>query len=64
MNHEMLRRVRYWIGKAEDALDLGAVALRRAGAPLDDDWRQEFESDVSVMQDKIDKLREAIKTLA
>jgi len=62
MSDEMLRRVRYWIGQAEDALDLGTTALRRVdGRPLDADWQQEFLSDIDVMRDKLDRLQEGIK---
>ena len=58
---ELLRRVRYWIGQVEDALDLGTTALRRVGGSLDPDWSQEFLSDIDVMRDKLDKLQDGIK---
>ena len=61
MSDELLRRVRYWIGQAEDALDLGTTSLRRVNGPLHPDWQQEFLSDVEVMRDKLDKLQEVVK---
>jgi hypothetical protein len=60
VNDDKLRRVRYWLGQAEDAMDLANMALRRSDITLDGDWRQEFTSDADVMGDKLSKLREII----
>jgi hypothetical protein len=59
-SEEMLRRVRFWLGKAEDALDQGAMALDSAG-PLPAEWQAEYGTDVVVITDKVAKLNEALK---
>lgn len=56
---EQLRRVRYWLGQGESALDLAMAALTRAGE-LDKDWAEEFDSDVGVLRTKLDILRQLI----
>jgi hypothetical protein len=56
---EQMRRVRYWLGEGESALDLSMAALTRAGE-LDQDWAEEFESDVGVLRTKLDILRQMI----
>ena len=54
-----MRRVRYWLGEGESALDLSMAALTRAGE-LDQDWAEEFESDVGVLRTKLDILRQML----
>ncbi len=51
-----MRRVRYYMGRCEDALDSATTALH--AAPLvDADWREEFLSDLAVLRSKLDILR-------
>ena len=54
-----MRRVRYWLGQGESALDLSMAALTRAGE-LDQSWAEEFESDVGVLRAKLEILRQMI----
>lgn len=56
---EQMRRVRYWLGQGESALDLSMAALTRAGE-LDQSWAEEFESDVGVLRAKLEILRQMI----
>lgn len=56
---DLMRRVRYWLGQGESAIDLAMAAMTRVGE-LDPDWRQEFESDLGVLRSKLDGLRETI----
>jgi hypothetical protein len=56
---EQMRRVRYWLGQGESALDLAMAALTRAGE-LDQEWTAEFDSDVGVLRSKLDMLREGL----
>jgi len=46
-------------GQGESALDLTMAALTRAGE-LDQDWAEEFDSDVGVLRAKLDILRQMI----
>jgi hypothetical protein len=50
-----MRRVRYYMGRAEDALDSATTALHATPA-VDDDWRGEFRQDVAVLLSKLDIL--------
>ena len=51
-----MRRVRYYLGCCEDALDSATTALHQA--PLvDADWREEFMQDLVVLRSKLDILR-------
>jgi hypothetical protein len=61
MGEEMMRRVRYWLGQAQDALDQSALALDSVKVPLAGNWRAECKSDVAVIGDKLAKLADAIK---
>jgi hypothetical protein len=61
VSDEMLRRVRYWLGKAEDALDQSVIALDSVRAPLDGNWRGEYGTDAAVIKDKLATVTEAIK---
>ena len=56
---EQMRRVRYWLGQGESALDLAMAALTRAGE-LDPGWHQEFDSDLGVLRSKLDVLRDGL----
>ena len=51
-----LRRVRYYLGRAEDALDSATTALHHttAGEP---GWREECAQDLGVLRSKLDILR-------
>ncbi len=51
-----MRRVRYYLGRAEDALDSATTALHRTPA-VDADWRTEFMQDLAVLRSKLDILR-------
>ena len=51
-----MRRVRYYLGRCEDALDDATTALRRTPA-VDVGWREEFTQDVAVLRNKLDILR-------
>ncbi len=62
-HEEQMRRVRYWLGQGESALDLTMAALTRVGE-LDSGWAHEFESDVGVLRVKLDTLREMINNHA
>jgi len=56
---EQMRRVRYWIGKAENALDMTVAALTRAGE-LDQEWSEEFGSDATILREKIVVIRRLV----
>ncbi|HET7244954.1 MAG TPA: hypothetical protein VFJ07_08965 [Streptosporangiaceae bacterium] len=51
-----MRRVRYYMGRCEDALDSATTALH-ATPVVDADWREEFLSDLAVLRSKLDILR-------
>ena len=51
-----MRRVRYYMGRAEDALDSATMALHATPA-VDADWREEFLGDLAVLGSKLDILR-------
>jgi hypothetical protein len=51
-----MRRVRYYLGRAEDALDSATTALQQTSA-VASDWRQEFTQDLAVLRSKLDILR-------
>lgn len=51
-----MRRVRYYLGRGEDALDSATTALH-ATAAVDADWRVEFMQDIAVLRSKLDILR-------
>lgn len=51
-----MRRVRYYLGRCEDALDDATTALHQTPA-VDAEWREEFTSDVAVLRSKLDILR-------
>ena len=50
------RRVRYYLGRAEDALDSATMALHAAPL-LGAHWHEEFQVDLSVLRSKLDILR-------
>ena len=51
-----MRRVRYYLGRCEDALDDATSALHQTPA-VDTGWRHEFMQDVAVLRNKLDILR-------
>ena len=51
-----MRRVRYYLGLCEDALDDATTALQHTPA-VEADWREEFAQDVAVLRSKLDILR-------
>ena len=51
-----MRRVRYYLGRGEDALDSATTALQ-ATPVADADWREEFMQDLAVLRSKLDILR-------
>jgi len=51
-----MRRVRYYLGRAEDALDSATTALQHTSV-VASDWRQEFMQDLAVLRSKLDILR-------
>jgi hypothetical protein len=51
-----MRRVRYYMGRCEDALDSATTALH-ATPVVDTDWRGEFIQDLAVLRSKLDILR-------
>jgi len=51
-----MRRVRYYLGRCEDALDDATTALHQTPA-VDSGWREEFTQDVAVLRGKLDILR-------
>jgi hypothetical protein len=51
-----MRRVRYYLGRCEDALDSATTALHHTPV-VDGDWRDEFEQDLAVLRGKLDILR-------
>jgi hypothetical protein len=51
-----MRRVRYYLGRAEDALDSATTALQATPA-VDAEWREEFMQDLAVLRSKLDILR-------
>jgi hypothetical protein len=50
------RRVRYYLGRCEDALDDATSALHRTPT-VAVGWRQEFAQDLAVLRSKLDILR-------
>jgi hypothetical protein len=51
-----MRRVRYYLGRCEDALDDATSALHQTRA-VEAGWREEFTQDVAVLRNKLDILR-------
>ncbi len=51
-----MRRVRYHLGRCEDALDDATTALHHT-ASVDAGWREEFTQDLAVLRGKLDILR-------
>jgi len=51
-----MRRVRYYLGRCEDALDDATTALQHTPA-VEAGWREEFTQDVAVLRSKLDILR-------
>jgi hypothetical protein len=49
---DLLRRVRYWLGQGESALELATAALSRVGE-LSPEWSQEFGSDAEQLRSKL-----------
>jgi hypothetical protein len=52
----LLRRIRWHVGNAENGLDHATTALTRV-RELDQGWKDEFVSDLSVLRSKLDELR-------
>ena len=50
------RRVRYYLGRCEDALDDATTALHRTPG-VDAGGREEFTQDLAVLRSKLDILR-------
>ena len=51
-----MRRVRYYLGRCEDALDSATTALQQMPA-VDADWKDEFRQNLAVLRSKLDILR-------
>jgi hypothetical protein len=51
-----MRRVRYYLGRCEDALDDATAALHQTPA-VDSGWREDVTQDVAVLRTKLDILR-------
>ena len=51
-----MRRVRYYLGRCEDALDSATTALHLTPA-VDADWKDEFRQDLAVLRSKLDILQ-------
>jgi hypothetical protein len=51
-----MRRVRYYLGRCEDALDSATTALHQTPA-VDVDWKDEFRQDLTVLRSKLDILQ-------
>jgi hypothetical protein len=51
-----MRRVRYYLGRCEDALDDATTALHHTPA-VDTGWREEVTQDMAVLRGKLDILR-------
>lgn len=51
-----MRRVRYYLGRCEDALDDATTALHQTPG-VDSGWREELAQDVAVLGSKLDILR-------
>ncbi len=51
-----MRRVRYYLGRCEDALDDATTALHQTPA-VDSGWREEVTRHVAVLRSKLDILR-------
>jgi hypothetical protein len=51
-----MRRVRYYLGRCEDALDSATTALQHTPA-VDAEWKDEFKQDLAVLLSKLDILR-------
>ena len=50
------RRIRYYLGRCEDALDSATTALHGTPA-MDAAWKEEFRQDLAVLRSKLDILR-------
>jgi hypothetical protein len=50
------RRLRYYLGRSEDALDSATTTLQGMGS-VDHEWREEFHQDMVVLRSKLDILR-------
>ena len=50
-----MRRVRYYLGRCEDALDDATTALHQTPT-VDAGWRREFTQDLAVLRGKLDIL--------
>jgi hypothetical protein len=51
-----MRRVRYYLGRCEDALDDAITALHHMPT-VEAGWREEFSQDLAVLRSKLDILR-------
>ena len=51
-----MRRVRYYLGRCEDALDDATAALHQTRA-ADSGWREDVTQDVAVLRTQLDILR-------
>jgi hypothetical protein len=51
-----MRRVRYYLGRCEDALDSATSALHQTPA-VDAGWKEELRQDLAVLVSKLDILR-------
>ncbi len=51
-----MRRVRYYLGRCEDALDSATTALHQTQA-VDAEWKDEFWQDLAVLRSKLDILQ-------
>jgi len=51
-----MRRVRYFMGRCEDALDSATTALHATPA-VDSGWRTEFMQDLAVLREKLEIIR-------
>lgn len=51
-----MRRVRYYLGRCEDALDDATTALHQTPV-AEPDWREEFMQDLAVLRSKLEILR-------
>lgn len=51
-----MRRVRYYLGRCEDAIDSATTALHQTPT-VDAGWREEFTRDLAVLRSKLDILR-------
>jgi hypothetical protein len=51
-----LRRIRYYLGRCEDALDSATTAVHGTPA-MDAGWKEELWQDLAVLRSKLDILR-------